>query len=123
MHALTIDTESGSVTKELKFIGSTIVGGKAFQGKGSISASASGGKGCIRAQFEGSVRSYFLPIRIDYSFNIRYNANKGKGHLSGRHDGYPSYEVWKNDVKIYDYQQGSLPELFGSGDVTVDKDF
>jgi RHS repeat-associated protein len=123
MHALTIDTDSGSVTKELKFIGSTIVGGKAFQGRGTISASASGGKGCISAQFEGSVRSYFLPIRIDYTFNIRYNANEGKGHLSGRHDGYPSYEVWKNDVKIYDYQQGGLRELFGSGDVTVDKNF
>jgi hypothetical protein len=62
-------------------------------------------------------------MHIDYSFNIKYDANKVKGHLSGSHDGYPSYEVWKDGVKIYDYQQGTLRQLWGSGDVTVDKGF
>lgn len=122
-HSITVDTDSGGLTAESKFIGPTRVLGREFTGKGTLSVSVSGGNGCIKADFVGSVRSAFLPVRIDYKINISYDARRQSGALAGTHDGYPSYEVWKNGTKIYDFKQGYLPELFGSRDVKVGKPF
>lgn len=57
------------------------------------------------------------------------HASRKSGHLSGSHDAYPSYVVWKDLVKIYDHQQAG-PWLLGArkiaepnNDVNVSKDF
>jgi hypothetical protein len=74
-------------------------------------------------------KSFLLPISIDYSFAIQFNASRKGGHLSGSNVAYPSYAVWKDLVKIYEHQQ-AVPWLLGArklakpnNDVNVSKDF
>ena len=120
-HTVFVDTDSGKITHSMKSIGDTF--GNA--GVGWLNATSSGGQGCITVTFRGSVATLMgVPWDITYSFTIKYNANKGKGHLSGLHDGYPSYEVYKDRMKIYDHPEGWIGELAGDeGDVKVDKRF
>ena len=73
--------------------------------------------------FVGSAHSFFLPVWIDYDFRITYNADSDSGMLAGTHDGYPSYIVQKGAAVIYEFQQGVLPELAGSSDVSVSMRF
>lgn len=43
--------------------------------------------------------------------------------LSAEKDGFPSYEVWVGGREVYDYQQGYVGQLAGSGDVSVNQDY
>jgi RHS repeat-associated protein len=130
-HIVFVDTDSGVIRWQMKVLGDTtlpsalpLAGGQTA-GSGSLTASSSGGKGCITVKFDGWADSFWVPADIDYHLTITWNQNKGKGHLSGTHDGYPSYEVYKDTTKIYDYQEGWMAELAtaNDGDVRVDKDF
>jgi hypothetical protein len=56
-------------------------------------------------------------------FNITYRAASDSGHLSGVHDGFPSYQVLKGGREIYSHTQGFIGQLVGTGDRSVDKDF
>lgn len=55
---------------------------------------------------------------IDYDFTMRYDANKKSGTPDGAHDGFPSYEVYKDGELIYNFDEGIILELSGSSDVT-----
>jgi RHS repeat-associated protein len=115
-HSVVVDTETGKIVSESKYIGPTMLRGRAYSGKGTLTATASGGHGCIDVNFSGRVHSFFLPTaHIEYDFDIQYNSNSGKITVSGYHTQYPSFEVYKNSTKIYDFQQGETLGFPGSG--------
>jgi hypothetical protein len=58
---------------------------------------------------------------INYDVQIYYNSTTGTVSLRGSNDGYPSYEIYQGGTEIYDYQQGHLWQLAGSGDVIIKK--
>ena len=57
---------------------------------------------------------------INYKFDIVIT-RQGKGHLSGCHDGYPSYRVKVGSNSAYEYvhPSGQLGNLFGSCDIKI----
>ena len=73
-----------------------------------------------------SVRSvaYWLPelIDISYQFTITFDFCSRRGHLNGRHDGYPSYQIRVKGL-IYDWQQRSFWDLLGQGEIWPVRDF
>jgi RHS repeat-associated protein len=131
-HRLVVDTDSGKTLEEERAIGATdipIPGTTSVvpvPGRGDVRpAIVTGGKGCIYVDFSGWAATNTAPLpHIDYKFRVMYDSNKHEGHLSGRHNGYPSYQVAKNGRGIYDFQQGSLFQLSDlSKWVPVNKDF
>jgi hypothetical protein len=68
---------------------------------------------------DADVASWFWPWNINYHIDIKYDNNTGNTSMSGTHDGYPSYEVYRNGDKIYDYHQGNILQLRGDGNVTI----
>jgi RHS repeat-associated protein len=124
LHIITVDSETGQkLSEEANFVGSTNVGVGDVSGIGRFNGSSSGGNGCLNVNLSGWAFSLFFGLQINYNFNITHDANDGRGHLSGSHDGYPSYEVWAAGRKIYDHHQGHLGQLIGSGDVSVNRNY
>lgn len=61
---------------------------------------------------------------INYNLHFKLDLDNRTFSIGGNHDGYPSYvvNIAGTEIalqKIYDFEQGYLLELFGSGDVTV----
>lgn len=54
---------------------------------------------------------------INYEFDFEISPTEVK--FSGKHDGYPSYNIAANGASAYDYVQGHLGQLLGDSDVTV----
>jgi hypothetical protein len=54
---------------------------------------------------------------IDYSFDFVVSPSEVR--FAGAHDGYPSYNIAVNDKSAYDYVQGHIGQLLGSGDIRV----
>ena len=63
----------------------------------------------------------FMP-NINYKFNMAVTP-KGKGALSGCHDGYPAYQVTVAGKSVYDFKHQSLSliKLFGECDIEIKK--
>ncbi len=59
---------------------------------------------------------YIMP-NINYEFDFEVSPTEVK--FSGKHDGYPSYNIAVNGASAYDYVQGHLGQLVGMGDVKV----
>lgn len=61
----------------------------------------------------------FMP-NINYKFNMAVTP-KGKGALSGCHDGYPAYQVTVAGKSVYSFKHESLSliKLFGECDVEI----
>lgn len=61
----------------------------------------------------------FMP-NINYKFNMAVTP-KGKGALSGCHDGYPAYQVKVAGKSVYDFKHKplSLIKLFGECDIEI----
>ncbi|NND65214.1 MAG: DUF3238 domain-containing protein [Gammaproteobacteria bacterium] len=77
------------------------------------------------AQGETASGMHVTP-NINYSFSIAVVPNhselpgiNNQVRFHGFHDGYPSYEIYVNDTKVYDFQQGLVVELVGDSDVRV----
>jgi RHS repeat-associated protein len=108
--SVTVDTDSGNYVKS-DFIGPTLLylpgGTYAYPGQGTLNATVSGQNGCIDIALSGHVRSYFLPLSyISYDTIIHYR--HGVTTVVTYHTSYPSFEVYENNLKVYDYQQGHL---------------
>lgn len=115
-----VDTDTGKITHYMDSIGDTF--GNA--GVGWLNATSSGGQGCVTVTFTCSLTTLIgVPWDISYSLTFKYNAKTGTGRLSGSHDGYPSYEAYKDRMKIYDHPEGWIWQLAGGQDVTVDEPF
>ncbi len=66
---------------------------------------------------------------LDWDFTIEIDTSGGTPQwtLTGRHDGFPAYEIYLNDTEIYRYSPGSPPyeflthvrKLLGRKDVNV----
>ncbi len=105
-HSVTVDCESGKITSESKFIGTTMFLGSSYPGTASLHASAFGGGGCVTVLMSGRANSYFLPLlHISYFYSININCKKGSSTGVSYNRGYPSYEVYVNGSKIYDSPQ------------------
>ncbi|MCK5896425.1 MAG: hypothetical protein KAG20_06440 [Cocleimonas sp.] len=90
-----------SVRNDFKIISSQ------FQGDGAVLFSVSG---------QTATGIHVMP-NINYQF--RFSISSKIGHLTGQHDGYPSYNVAVNGNTVYDYKQGHVGQLLGSGDTVL----
>jgi hypothetical protein len=52
-------------------------------------------------------------LAIRYGFEVQLNFANRRGHLSGFHEGYPSYVVVVHGKQVYDFQQKSIGGLAG----------
>lgn len=63
---------------------------------------------------------------IDYQLQISVDPRKRRVHITGSHDGFPSYSVLIDGKTVYDYEQNIFieapVELMGKSDVSVDRD-
>lgn len=71
----------------------------------------------VRGQTASGVM--FMP-NIDYKFKLTVD-DKGKGTLTGCHDGYPSYDVVIEGKTVHNFKHGrmELIKLFGTCDIAV----
>jgi hypothetical protein len=124
IHIVVIN-EYGRIVSKSTFTGSTSVLGYPAKGSSRFREWTSGSHPNFTVTMIGNAHSAALPsfMDIDYNFDIHLNFCAWTGHLIGMHDGYPSYLVRVKRNKIYDWQQRSIRNLFGSGGITVDKDF
>jgi len=121
-----VDGEDGLILQDKQLIGATNIG-VPIKGLGRLWETSAGGNGNYDLHFEGQAQSIAFAftafwMTIDYSFDIQYSALTNTGHLKGRHDGYPSYEVWVNGDKKYDFPQTNILTL-GLKNISVDKAF
>ena len=116
VHTVTVDTDSGKILSGAYFVGDSSLtippfAPRYYHGKGTFSQSASGGNGCITVNMTGDAHTALVPIaflHIQYNFNIDYNSKTGSTKVSGTHTNYPSFEVYKNSTKVFDFQQTNL---------------
>ena len=122
----TMSPRSGQITGRPEYaIGRTmgIIPGNGLQG---IGVPRSDGDGGWLVNVWGSARQSEIPLLGNINFNLDLHiAPDGDVTIAGgRHDGYPSYEVWSYPKEggaelVYNYKEGHLGELFGKGDVTA----
>jgi len=119
IHSVTVDTDTGKIISGFNWVGDSALtippfAPRYFHGKGKFTQSASGGKGCITVNMTGDAHSSLPPMyfmHIQYDFTIEYNSNTGSLKVSGSHTAYPSFEVYKNSTKVYDFQQTTINQL------------
>lgn len=105
-HVITIN-EYGSRVAEAKFIGIT-PDPWPLPGVGILDASVTGTHPEFNLAFSGTALSLYPTVG---------------GTLSGLHDGFPSYEVFVEGNKVYDYQQTNSLSLLPPMDVTLSVQF
>jgi len=123
---VTINPASGELVSNTHTTGHTVVpffGNKLPSRSDSFTATSSPTPAGHRVTVTGETGSWLMPVNINYSFQIYYNTTTGSVSTRGAHDGYPSYEVWRGDVQVYDHHQQNLRQLGGSGDVNVKRNW
>jgi len=125
IQTVNVDASTGKIISATSQVGTTSFFGL-FDVKGvkNLSQEVELKNGVLKVRLKGYAQSKGFPARINYDLTFTACVDKdgkvvGPVSVSGTHDGYPSYEGWVEGDLIYDFQQGSLGELFGSGDVTV----
>ncbi|MFJ2549922.1 hypothetical protein ACIOVF_26130 [Pseudomonas sp. NPDC087612] len=127
-HVLTLDCENRTFSAASPTTGKTTIYGWSLDStRNAFTATLDDASGDVFAistsgQTASGVR--FMPD-IDYRFRLTIDAQRKQIRIQGAHDGFPSYTLLLNGKAIYDYQQSpflqSVPKLFGTGDVTVEK--
>jgi hypothetical protein len=116
-----LDTEAGKVMDNKYKTGVTKLFGHEFKSRGDrfLAEVLSNTRSATTFGLRGQTGSKLHPFMIDYDFRLTHNRTYATFSLGGTHDGYPSYVVSVNGVVIYDFPQGFIGELAGSGDVEV----
>jgi hypothetical protein len=119
-HSVTVNPNTGRVSQEFKSTGHTDLFGVSFPARrDNMQASSALSGDNITVRMTGEVASWFMPVNINYDFSIVHDPSTGKTSINGSHDGYPSFEIYQDDRKLYDRRQGSLWNLVGSDDVKL----
>jgi hypothetical protein len=117
-----VNPTSGAVSEGAQDVGAT----GPIPGIGFVAHGSGGQRGAttaVGAVANARTASPWPPFNINYSLVVRVDADGGVS-VSGSHDGYPSYEVWayrdsQEPELVYKYEEGSVLELRGSGDVKI----
>jgi hypothetical protein len=116
----------GKLVSNFGFVGVTATKYIVDTGVGSFDQGAGGDNPDDVTVYMGAkAHSAFLPpvLSIRYEFEVDLNFVTHKGHLSGYHRQFPSYNVQVNGKQIYDFQQKHFLGLTGIGEVEPNVDF
>jgi RHS repeat-associated protein len=121
-----IDPSSGKVSGVQNHMGFTNGEGR---GMGGLSASvrSDGANGWNLTLRGEALNGSGLGPMIDYKFDLHVSPQGKVDVVGGKHDGFPSYELWVypqaggDPRRKYYHEQGSPTELVGSGNVDVSK--
>ena len=119
-------SSQGKLVSNFGFVGVTATKYIVDTGVGSFDQGAGGDNPDDVTVYMGAkAHSAFLPpvLSIRYEFEVDLNFVTHKGHLSGYHRQFPSYNVQVNGKQIYDFQQKHFLGLTGIGEVEPNVDF
>jgi len=124
----TINPGTGELTSRPEFSLGMTAGVIPGTGALAVGVPQSNGMGGWNVSVMGSARQSELPLLGNINFNLDIHVSRG-GHVgvSGKHDGYPSYEVWSYPARggtpklVYHHDETNLLALYGRGDVQVGK--
>lgn len=120
LQKITVDLENKKISQEFST-------GKTYIGKYSLESVRNDFK-VISSQFQSDGAVVFsisgqtatgIGVMPNINYQFRFSISSKIGHLTGKHDGYPSYNIAVNGKTVYDYKQGHVGQLLGSEDTVL----
>jgi RHS repeat-associated protein len=114
----------GQIVRKDHTTGSTDFMGRPWEGTSEFFESIEVHHPIVTVRMSVSSSSFWLSslLNISYHYTITLNFCSRSGHLNGRNDGFPSYQVRVNGL-IYDWQQRDFWDLLGEGEIWPVVDF